>query len=154
MPGTRTRGLRPDPIDGWPLDDVLVGVATLRTMRELFRQHGEAPREGPRAWDLALRSGVSAQGAADSLERLERAGLVRELARERPWRAHGYRLKRHHPLVAPMRRLFEAERSVARRRDRRYRWRRRDRWYRRRHGTRTTHPEPDDSSHQQRRGTQ
>lgn len=152
MPETRRRGLRPRPMDGWPLDDVLVGVGTLRTMRELFRQHDEAPREGPRAWDLALRNGVSAQGAADSLERLERAGLVRKLARERPWRAHGYRLKRSHPLVEPVGRLFEAERSVADRRDRRYRWRRRDRWYRRR-GVRPTDPGPSESRDNERRGT-
>ncbi len=154
MPGTQLRrGLRPKPMDGWPLDDVLVGVGTLRTMRELFRQNDEAPREGPRAWDLALRCGVSAQGAADSLERLERAGLVRALTRERPWRARGYRLKRHHPLVVPMRQLFEAERSVARREDRRYGWRRRDRRYRRPRGPRSTHPGSDDSSLEDRRGT-
>lgn len=152
MPGTqRRRGLRPNPVDGWPLDDVLVGVGTLRTMRELFRQHDEAPREGPRAWDLALRSGVSAQGSADSLERLERAGLVTALARERPWRARGYRLKRHHPLVVPMRRLFEAERSVARRRDRRSPWRRRDRWHRRRPASRPVQTAGHESSHQEGR---
>lgn len=121
MAGYRRRGLGTDPVQGWPLDDVLVGVATLRTMRELFRQHEDAPREGPRAWDLALWSGVTAQGSANSLERLERAGLVTRLTRERPWRAHGYRLKRYHPLVAPMRRLFEAERSVVARSERRYR---------------------------------
>lgn len=138
MSGTRRRGLRPDPLDGWPLDDVLVGVATLRTMRELFRQHDEAPRQGPRAWDLALQSGVSAQGSADSLDRLERAGLVTALSPERPWRARGYRLERHHPLVVPMRRLFEAERSVARREERRCGWRRRDRRHPRRRGPRPT----------------
>ena len=36
--GRQRRGLRPEPEDGWPLDRLLVGVGTLRTMRELFLQ--------------------------------------------------------------------------------------------------------------------
>lgn len=159
MGGTRRRGLRPDPMTGWPLDEVLVGVATLRTMRELIRQSDRAPLEGPRAWDLALQNGVSAQGSANSLERLERAGMVTALTPERPWRARGYRLKRGHPLVVPLRRLFRAERSVARREERAairgkgtprgkgkglaHGWRRRDPRHRRPRGAGHARPSPD-----------
>lgn len=110
--GKGRRGLRPEPTEGWPLDRVLVGVATLRTLRELIRQDAEDGGRPPRAWDLALRSGVSAQGSANSLERLSEAGLVTELTPTRPGRAPAYRLHRTHPVVASMARLFEAERSM------------------------------------------
>lgn len=110
--GEGRRGLRPEPVEGWPLDRVLVGVATLRTLRELIRQDAEDAGRPPRAWDLALRSGVSAQGSANSLERLSEAGLVTELIPTRPARAPAYRLDRTHPVVASMARLFEAERSM------------------------------------------
>ena len=110
--GNGRRGLRPEPADGWPLDRVLVGVATLRTLRELIRQDAEDRGLPPRAWDLALRNGVSAQGSANSLERLSEARFVTELTPTRPGRAPAFRLDRGHPAVAPMARLFEAERSM------------------------------------------
>jgi len=66
----RRIGLRPDPPGGWPLDKVLVGVATLRTLREVFLQRGVDLR----AWDVTQSCGVSPQGAADALDRLARAG--------------------------------------------------------------------------------
>lgn len=125
MGTSRGRGLRRKPEGGWPLDDILVGVATLRTIRELFRQNDETPLSRPRAWDLALWSGVTPQGSANSLERLERAELVRALAPERPWRAPGYSLELSHPLTTPMMGLLEAERSMIHRRRRRRRAERR-----------------------------
>lgn len=119
------RGLRREPDGGWPLDDVLVGVATLRTIRELFRQDEEDRREvafaslrGARAWDLALWNGVTPQGSANSLDRLHRAGLARELPPNRPWRAHRYRVDWSHPLARPMGRLLVTERKLARSRSR------------------------------------
>jgi hypothetical protein len=63
----RRIGLTRDPLGGWPLDHLFVGVATLRTTRELFFQDYAL-----RAWDLALRTGVTPQGTTDSLRRLER----------------------------------------------------------------------------------
>lgn len=106
----RRRGLRRDPSGGWPLDGLLVGVGTLRTTRELFRWDGEP---GPvRAWDLALWSGVSPQGAADSLERLNRLGLLKVFPSGHPMRATAYRLDWSHPLVSPLDHLFKTERTM------------------------------------------
>ena len=112
--GRKRRGLRPEPRDGWPLDDVLVGVATLRTMRELFRQDADPELGCPRAWDLALWSGVTPQGATEAVRRLVRAQLVSEVPTDRPRRAAGYRLDRLHPLVPPLSRLFALEAGVCR----------------------------------------
>lgn len=108
--GRTRRGLRPEPRDGWPLDGVLVGVATLRTMRELFRQLAE-PTDPPRAWDLALWSGVTPQGSIDAMDRLHSAGLVVELPPSAPHRAPAYRLDPGHVFVDPLTRLFEIERK-------------------------------------------
>ncbi|CAN5132067.1 hypothetical protein BH18GEM1_BH18GEM1_21640 [soil metagenome] len=91
-----------------------MGVATLRTTRELFRQARE-PFPGPRrAWDLALWSGVTPQGSADSLERLNRLGLVEVFPSARAGHAPSFRLDRTYPLVEPLARLFEAERVLGR----------------------------------------
>lgn len=116
MSKKRRRGLRWEPMDGWPLDHLLVGVATLRTIRELLIQDFESKEGTPRAWDLALWNGVTPRGSANSLERLHRLGYVHELPPERPWRAVRYRLARGHPLVAPLRQLFDAERLMCPRR--------------------------------------
>lgn len=112
MSRTRRRRSLRDPPGGWPLDRLLVGVATLRTTRELFRQAREWPADCPRAWDLALKTGVTPQGSALSLERLHRSGLVHAVPSDRPGRADGYRLDRSHPLAKPLARLFEAERVM------------------------------------------
>lgn len=104
MANIRRKGLRPVPQAGWPLDHLFVGVATLRTMRELFRQ---APAYGPavRAWDLALWSGVSPQGSA--------VGLVQRLLSD-PGHAPRFRLDLDYPLFHPLAALFEAERVACR----------------------------------------
>lgn len=111
----KKRGLRPRPEGGWTLDGVLVGVGTLRTMRELFRQEQNRFASPPRAWDLALWSGVSPQGAADALKRLERAGIVTALSPTRRGYAPAFRLELGHPLTAPLRELFRVESLLARR---------------------------------------
>lgn len=115
--GRKRRGLRAEPADGWPLDRMLVGVATLRTMRELFEVEAEPEPwpHAPRAWDLALRNGVTPQGSAEAMERLLRGGLVSEVPPERPHRAVGYRLLASHPLVPPLARLFRTERAISHR---------------------------------------
>lgn len=110
--GRKRRGLRSEPADGWPLDAMLVGVAALRTTRELFWQAADYPTRAPRAWDLALWTGVTAQGSAEAMARLAAAGLVTELAPDRPGRAPGFRLVADHPLVPPLHRLFETERRA------------------------------------------
>lgn len=107
----RRKGLRREPTGGWPLDELFVGVATLRTTRELFRRERE-PFPGPqRAWDLALWSGVSIQGSANSLERLSRLGLLKVFPSDRAGHATAFRLDQTHPLVEPLARLFQAERA-------------------------------------------
>ena len=113
MSKTRRVGLRREPADGWPLDRLFVGVATLRTTRELFLLDRWQPGAPQRPWDVALWSGVSPQGSADSLERLHRLGLVRMVSlgragRAAPW----YRLQGSYPLFEPLARLFEAERAL------------------------------------------
>lgn len=110
------RGLRPVPEGGWPLDRVLVGVGTVRTLRELVLEHGKAMGGPRRAWDVALWSGVTAQGSIGCMERLHRAGLVEELPPDRPWRACRYLPVPTHPLWPPLADLFRAERIRSRRR--------------------------------------
>jgi hypothetical protein len=110
----RRIGLTRDPPGGWPLDQLFVGVATLRTTRELFRQSDDV-----RAWDLALRTGVTPQGTTDSLRRLERLGLVRVFPAWADGHAPSFRLDQSHYLVALLGRLFHAERVAARRASRR-----------------------------------
>jgi len=105
----RRIGLRPDPRGGWPLDKVLVGVATLRTLREVFLQRGVDLR----AWDVTQSCGVSPQGAADALDRLARAGLVETIPSPGPGYARSYRLDPSHPLAPSLGELFSEERRVA-----------------------------------------
>lgn len=95
------------PPGGWPLDEVFVGVATLRTMRELFLQAPSAHGRSVRAWDLALWSGVSVQGSANALRRLVRARLAEGLVSD-PGHADRF-LPTDHPLANPIARLFAAE---------------------------------------------
>jgi hypothetical protein len=93
-----------EPLEGWPLDRILVGVATVRTLRELFRQAVSPHGYTVRAWDLALCTGVSPQGSANALARLRDVGLVRS----DPGCAPLYGLVEH-PLLAPLDLLFQAE---------------------------------------------
>ncbi|MFQ5680362.1 MAG: hypothetical protein ACE5HP_13000 [Gemmatimonadota bacterium] len=124
MSRIRRRGLRREPPDGWPLDDLLVGVATLRTIRELFKEdHLSDHSLPPRAWDLALWSGVTPKGCANSLERLRRLGLAHAIRGRRRGEAPGFRLDWSHPLVNPLARLFAAEWRMVRPRPLRSGWR-------------------------------
>lgn len=101
-------------------------MATLRTLRELHLQDLESPvtpRFGsnpappwelpPRAWDLALWNGVSVQGAANSLERLHRNGLVRRFSYGSGGGAARYELDHGSDLVRSLCRLFDTEWSAA-----------------------------------------
>ena len=110
MSRIRRRGSRMEPMDGWPLDRILVGVATVRTIRELLRQAVSPHAYTVRAWDLSLCSGVSPQGSANALARLHREGLVRVVPSD-PECAHRYALVEH-PLLRPLGRLFAAEREA------------------------------------------
>ena len=116
MSRIRRIGLTRDPPGGWPLDQLFVGVATLRTTRELFAQV-----DWMRAWDLSLRTGVTPQGSANALERLERLGL----AKISPSWGHGYapwfQIDESHPLTRSIADLFAAEHKFA---PRPSRWRR------------------------------
>lgn len=96
-----------EPLDGWPLDRILVGVATVRTLRELLGQAVSPHGHTVRAWDLSLGTGVSPQGSANSLERLRAVGLVRAFPSD-PGCAPHYGLVEH-PLLAPLQHLFQAE---------------------------------------------
>lgn len=110
----RRRGLRLDPPNGWPLDRLLVGVGTLRTLRELLRLDREWSSEPVRAWDLALRTGVSTPGSGKALDRMDRLDLVRVVSPARRRHAATFRLNRDHPLAVPLDRLFGAERAAYR----------------------------------------
>lgn len=112
MSRIRRRGLAWEPDDGWLLDRLFVGVATLRTTRELFRRKAGRQRRPPRAWDLALWSGVTPQGSADALESLHRVGLVAWVPPFRPGDAASFRLDRGHLLAEPLADLFAAERAA------------------------------------------
>ena len=111
MSRIRQIGVRREPPGGWPLDELFVGVATLRMTRELFRLEGPPPRP----WDRAIWSGVSPQGTRNSLRRLEALGLVEELRPDRPGGAPCFALDRTHPLYPPLADLFRAERAMLRR---------------------------------------
>ena len=99
-----------EPVDGWPLDRILVGVATVRTIRELLWQCVTPQGYAVRAWDLSLCSGVSPQGSANTLERLRREGLV-DVVRSDPSSARWYALVEH-PLLEPLGWLFSDERKA------------------------------------------
>lgn len=107
------RGLAATPESGWPLDQLFVGVATLRTTRQLLRPTGALRGGSVRPWDIALWSGVTPQGTRYCMERLERVGLVRQVARGKSWHATTYRLVERHPLIEPLSNLFMAERAIA-----------------------------------------
>jgi hypothetical protein len=89
---------------------MLVGVATTRTMRELFMQAHSQHGPTVRAWDLALYSGVSPQGSTNSLVRLCGAGLV-DVFPSDPGCAPRFGLIEH-PLLNPLGHLFAAERRA------------------------------------------
>lgn len=57
-------------------------------------------------------TGVSAQGAADAMRRIEATGLARHLPPERNWKAVRYRLVWDHPLAVALEDLFRAERAM------------------------------------------
>lgn len=114
MSKIRRIGLRREPPGGWPLDELFVGVATMRTIREFLRQQ-DGRRDSLRAWDVALWSGVTPQGSANSLDRLARLGLAEVIPSPGYGHARSFRLARKHPLVSPLYRLLEVERGVARR---------------------------------------
>jgi hypothetical protein len=67
-----------------------------------------------RAWDLSLRTGVTPQGSANSLKRLQRLGLVEECISD-PWEASRFRLDSAHSLFQPLADLFAAEYDSCRR---------------------------------------
>lgn len=107
-----TGGYRRRPDGDWPLDDVLIGVKSLRTLRELMRQENQERRRPPsprRPWDVALWCGVTPQGSAEILDRLHRLGMVERFPPSARGRARRFRLARKHPLVAPIERLFDDE---------------------------------------------
>ena len=108
------RGLSPYPVDGWPLDGLMVGAATTRTLRQLFGTRGRPSRDEPiRAWDVALWSGVTPQGCRHCMERIAAAGLLRPVAPAKSWHAATYRIECGHPLVGPLATLFRVERRLA-----------------------------------------
>lgn len=47
------------------------------------------------------------------MERLERVGLVRQVARGKSWHATTYRLIERHPLIEPLSGLFMTEMAIA-----------------------------------------
>ena len=104
MSRIRRIGLTPDPPGGWPLDYILVGVATLRTIRELY-----CHSESLRPWDLSLRTGVTPQGSAHALKRLCELELVAEYMPREPGQAYRFRLEKSHFLFKPLGWLFSAE---------------------------------------------
>ena len=108
MSRIRRIGLTPDPPGGWPLDRLFVGVATLRTTRELFRQ-----AQWMRAWDLSLRTGVTPQGSADALVRLDRLGLLEVVPSWTSGYAPEFKIDQSHPLTKSLATLFHAEHAFA-----------------------------------------
>ncbi|HKK07763.1 MAG TPA: hypothetical protein VKA44_02645 [Gemmatimonadota bacterium] len=128
----RRRGLGFRPPEGWPLDDLLVGVGTLRTLRELIRREREERRRAGagrrpeatstgliapfRPWDVALTCDVTPQGATKVMDRLHRLELLRRFPAERYGRADGFLLDRSHPMAPGLVRLFEEESVVLGRR--------------------------------------
>lgn len=104
-PTRRAKGIE------WPLDGILVGVGTLRVLRELFS--GRPAVWGSRAWDLSMWCGVTTQGAGRALERLEARGLVWHVDSADPDRAPSWGLQPSHPLYDPLHDLFRAEADVA-----------------------------------------
>ncbi len=114
----RRGGLGWEPYDGWPLDRLLVGPGTVRTIRQLFHEDRPHAPGAYRAWDLALCSGVSPQGTADALDRLWMAGLVERVCPRRSGDAASFRIDWEHPLTEALARLFWFEEAAFRRRPR------------------------------------
>jgi len=69
--------------------------------------------EPPEGWPLALRTGVTPQGCRKALVRLERGELVHRCVADEGSAAR-FALDLEHPLVPPLRELFEAERASVR----------------------------------------
>lgn len=107
------RGLAATPEGGWPLDQLFVGVATLRTTRQVLRPSGALRGGSVRPWDISLWSGVTPQGTRYCMERLERVGLVRQVTPGKSWHAATYRLVERHPLIEPLTGLFMTEVAIA-----------------------------------------
>jgi hypothetical protein len=108
------RGLSAVPEEGWPLDRLLVGVATTRTLRQLFGTRNRPLLGLPvRAWDVALWSGVTPQGCTHCMKRLAEAGLLQSVEPRKPWHAATYRIEHGHPLTEPLSLLFRTERRLA-----------------------------------------
>lgn len=112
----RIRGPRAIPPGGWPLDDLFVGVVTLRTMREMFARDRVHPGRDWRPSRLSLRVAGSLRGCTKATRRLERAGLLEGLPPTEYGRARSYRLDRSHPLVDELAGLFRSEWVVVGRR--------------------------------------
>lgn len=109
MSKIRRIGLSWEPPDGWPLDALLGGPARVRVIREICRGDSRSWR----AWDLALRTGVTPAGCEKVLLHLERAELVWRCVTDRG-SAAGYVFDREHALARPLRELFAAERAAVR----------------------------------------
>ena len=107
MSKIRRIGLSWEPPDGWPLDTLLSGPARVRAIREL----STADRVAFRAWDLALRTGVSPQGCEKVLLAFERAELVHRCVAD-PGSARHFALDQEHPLVPALRGLFADDRRT------------------------------------------
>ena len=100
------------PEGGWPLDELFVGVVTLRTVREMFSRQRDYPKRDWRAYDLFLRIDASLPGCAKAARRLARAGVFESLPPADHWAACSYRLDPTYPLLEPLRDLFFAERRL------------------------------------------
>lgn len=108
------RGLAYEPVEGWPLDRVLVGVATLRTARQLLRPHRlrDANVAWVRGWDIAMWSGVTPQGSRHAMERLRSAGILKTASRASYHQAERFMIDAYHPLTRALELLFDAERRT------------------------------------------
>ena len=113
--GSRRFGrLARTPEDGWPLDDLFVGVVTLRTVREMLARERHSPGSDWRAYDLYLRIDASLPGCTKAARRLASVGVFESLPPANHWSACSYRLDPAYPLLAPLRSLFFAERGLVR----------------------------------------
>lgn len=106
------------PEGGWPLDDLFVGIVTLRTVRELLARERRYPGSDWRAYDLYLRIDASLPGCTKAARRLAGIGVFESLPPADHWSACSYRLDPTYPLLDPLRDLFFAERRLVRARSR------------------------------------